>query len=208
MIYRQGPIRLIDCESTDPTIERELFVVEGDSAAQSVANLRNPLTQAVLPLQGKPLNAARAKRDKVLAHAFLAALIESLGTGIDADCDVTAVRYQRVLLLMDPDADGIHCGALLLLFFHRWMRPLLEAGRVETVRAPLAEIQRGDTPEPVLAYTETHFQTLCRALRERGESDFVTVRYRGLGSVSQTVLAATCLSPATRKSQVMTVGDA
>ena len=94
----------------------ELFVVEGDSAAASVSRVRDPRFQAVLPMQGKPLNAVKASRQKVVSHAFFGPLIAALGTGIDADFRLGGLRYDRVLLLMDPDADGIHCGVLMLLF--------------------------------------------------------------------------------------------
>lgn len=144
--------KLDDCGVHGPVSGAELFLVEGDSAAAAVAGVRDPATQAVLPMQGKPLNATRASRSKVLAHPFFAPLVAALDVGIEADCDPRRLRYERVLVLTDPDADGIHCGFLVLLFFHRWLRPLLDAGRVEIVRPPWGEVVVAG--RPTLAFSE------------------------------------------------------
>jgi hypothetical protein len=104
-------------------------VVEGDSAALAVLQVRDQRLQAVLPMQGKPLNALRASDGKVAANPFLHALTDAIGAGRGAAFDREALRYERIVLLMDPDADGIHAGALLLLFFHRWMPALVERGQ-------------------------------------------------------------------------------
>jgi len=135
-----APAKLDDSATHGRGSGAELFVVEGDSAASAVARVRDPLHQAVLPMQGKPLNAARAPRAKVESHPFFGPLAAALGVGFEATCDPRRLRYDRVLVLTDPDADGIHCGYLVLLFFHRWMRPLLDAGRIEVVRPPWGEV--------------------------------------------------------------------
>ena len=134
------PIKLHDCDRHGPGSGAELFVVEGDSAAQSVAQLRDARFQAVLPMQGKPLNAWKASERKVAANPFFMALVAAIGADWGRFCRLEALRYERLLLLMDPDADGIHCGALVTMFVYRWMRPVLDAGRVEIVRPPLDEI--------------------------------------------------------------------
>lgn len=207
------PTKLVDCLSTGAGSGAELFVVEGDAASQSVARVRNPQTQAVLPMQGKPLNALRASESKVRAYEFFAALIEALGAGLGESFDLSRRRYDRVLLLMDPDADGVHCAVLMQLFFYRWMRPLLEAGYLEYVRAPLGEIQRAGS-EPLFAYTQQHYQALCsefevRAVAAtRSASGAVAVRYRGLAAIDPQTLAALCLEPATRKTQPIKPRDA
>ncbi|MEQ1487852.1 MAG: toprim domain-containing protein, partial [Methylotenera sp.] len=119
MIYTNRPIKLQDCRQHGANAE--LFLVEGDSAASAVSSLRNQQVQAVLPMQGKPLNTIKASAEKVVENALFKALIEALGAGVGDNFDLTKCRYSRIVLLMDADADGIHCGALMLMFFYRWM---------------------------------------------------------------------------------------
>jgi DNA gyrase subunit B len=200
--------KLVDCLEPGADRGAELFIVEGDSASLAVVNARQARGQAVLPMRGKPLNPLRASRAKVLEYSLYRELVDAIGAGIEPEEQVGNARYQRILILTDPDADGIHCGALLLMFFHRWMPSLLAAGRVFAIRAPIAAIQRTPGEPPVLAYTDAHFQGLCRTLREHGESTFTTIRYRGLGSIDRDVLQATCLDAATRRSQPLSSRDA
>jgi len=183
----------------------ELFVVEGESAALAVTRVRDAATQAVLPMQGKPLNTAKATERKLAAHPLFTALTASLGTGRGAAYDSAKLRYARVLLLMDPDADGIHCGVLMLTFFHRWMRPLLDAGRVEIVRPPWGEVIPVDGA-PRYAFSEPEFQSLADAVRSREPA--VARRYRGLAGIDSAVLFATCIAPATRRTDRITTGEA
>jgi DNA gyrase subunit B len=200
--------RLIDCVEAGPGTDAELFLVEGDSASLAVMNARQARHQAVLPMRGKPLNALRASRAKVLRYDMYRELIAAIGAGVEPNFDIAQARYQRILILTDPDADGIHCGALLLMFFHRWMPALLDAGRIFAVRAPLAAIQRSTGDPPLLAYTDAHFQALCRALRERGDATFTTTRFRGLGNIDREVLQTTCIDAATRRIQPLSSRDA
>ena len=173
----------------------ELFVVEGDSAAAAVARVRDPRRQAVLPMQGKPLNAARAPRTKVLGHPFLGPLGECLGAGLETGCDPRRARYGRLLVLTDPDADGIHCGFLVLLFLHRFMRPFLDAGRVAIVRPPWGEVVADG--EITLAFSEPELAATADRFRTSGD---VTVRrYRGLAALDADVIHETCVDPATRR---------
>jgi len=169
---------------------------------------RNAGFQAVLPMQGKPLNAVRASDRKVAADPFYRALTQTLGTGWGDACDPAKLRYERVVLLTDPDADGIHCGALLLMFFYRWMQPLLDLGRVGVVRAPMGEIRCEGDAAPTLAFSDAQFQSICGELRERGRPRFAAVRYRGLGSLDRGALEAHCMVPATRNLRWLTSSDA
>jgi DNA gyrase subunit B len=208
------PPELADCLLHGPESGGELFVVEGRSAADAVRAVRDPLRQAVLPLQGKPLNGARATDARVAADPFLGALATALGIGRGDACSLAGLRYERVLLLHDPDADGIHIGALLLMHLARWHAPLLEAGRVERVHAPVGEVRAGPpgsagTGEPpALAFGEAHFRVLCERARARHGDAFVAVRHRGLGAISPTALRATCVDPATRLTTVLDGTDA
>ena len=198
-----APAKLIDCVAHGPGSGAELFVVEGDSAAASVAGVRDPATQAVLPMQGKPLNAARASRGKVLAHPFFGPLLAALDVGIEAQCDPRRMRYQRLLVLTDPDADGIHCGFLVLLFFHRWLRPLLDAGRIEIVRPPWGEVVADGPPQ--LAFSEPELGLLATRARERGPA--TVRRFRGLAALDAMLLRDACVAVATRRSTVVSAAD-
>ena len=187
--------RLADCRRAGVDAGAELFVVEGESAAAAVARVRDAGFQAVLPMQGKPLNATRAARAKVLAHPLFGPLIDALGTGLEPEYRAEALRYGRILLLMDPDADGIHCGVLLLLFFSRWMPRLVESGRVELVRPPWGEVATAGRVQRGLSDAE--LTALADEARAHGP---VTVRrYRGLAAIDADVIRDTCVAPATRR---------
>lgn len=200
-----GPVKLVDCGAHGPGSGAELFVVEGDSAAASVGGVCDPRFQAVLPMQGKPLNALKASRAKVVAHPLFATLIEAMGTGIDPYFDAAGLRYERVLVLMDPDADGIHCGVLLLMFFHRWMPWLLDRGRVEIVRPPWGEVTIAGVPVPRHAFSEPELTALAAQMQSR--EDVVARRFRGLAAIDAAVLRATCLFPATRRTEQVTSAE-
>ena len=202
------PPALLDCARHGPESGAELFIVEGRSAAAAVAAVRDAQRQAVLPLQGKPLNAVRASAARVAADPFLGALAAALGTGWGAACSLAGLRYERVLLLHDPDADGIHIGALLLLHVERWLRPLLEAGRLERVHAPVGEVRGAPGTPSEFAFGDAHFRVLCERARERAGPAFVGLRYRGLGSLGAAALRATCVDPATRLTTVLGTEDA
>lgn len=199
---RDGPSKLDDCLVHGAGSGAELIVVEGDSAAAAVARVRDPRVQAVLPMQGKPLNAARASRNKVLEHPFFGPLAAALDTGIEADCQPARSRYDRLLVLTDPDADGIHCGFLVLLFFHRWLRPMLHAGRIEIVRPPWGEVVvRG---ELLLAFSEPELTALATRARAQGGA---VRRFRGLAALDAETVRETCVDPATRRTERVTPAD-
>lgn len=206
-MFRLVPVKLHDCQSHGIGSGSELFVVEGDSASKSVVRARNPQLQAVLPMQGKPLNTIRARKATVAKCELFRALITSIDIGWDDECVLESLRYDRVILLFDPDADGIHCGALMLMFFHRWMRPLLESGRVCVVRPPLFEIVSPDASDRLHAYSEAHYQKLRAALDEKGVR-FEGQRYRGLASMNDSALVSTCIDPETRNLQQLSCADA
>jgi DNA gyrase subunit B/topoisomerase-4 subunit B len=198
-----SPAKLTACVARGPGSGAELFLVEGDSAAAAVAGVRDPATQAVLPMQGKPLNAARASRDRVLAHPFFGPLVAALGVGVETACDAGPLRYDRVLVLTDPDADGIHCGFLVLRFFHRWLAPLLDAGRVEVVRPPWGEVVVDG--RPTLAFSEPELAGLVESGRDRGA---ITVRrFRGLAALDAAMLRDTCVAVGSRRTTVVSAAD-
>lgn len=150
-------------------------------------------------MRGKPLNAFKASRQRVAGHAQYRALTDALGTSMGAEFDAGRLRFDRILLLMDPDADGIHCGVLLLMFFHRWMRPVLEAGRVEVVRPPWGEVTRAGEGGCRLAFSAEELAGLTAATPERGAG--TSRRYRGLAALDARVLHANCVAPATRRTE-------
>jgi DNA gyrase subunit B/topoisomerase-4 subunit B len=171
-----------------------------------VSRVRDAAFQAVLPMQGKPLNALKATERKVAGHPLYQALADAIGAGIGDRFDLTACRYERVLLLMDPDADGIHCGVLMLMFFQRWMPALLDAGRVGLVRPPWGEVLAAGAAAQQFAFSEPELQQLADSLRERGGA--VARRYRGLAAIEPSVLAATCVAPASRRTSRVSAAQA
>ncbi|HYF59915.1 MAG TPA: toprim domain-containing protein [Burkholderiaceae bacterium] len=208
MRFRPAPPRLHDCTLHGPESGAELFVVEGRSAAESVLAVRDARRQAVLPLQGKPLNGARASAARVAADPFLGALADALGTGRDPGGPLDGLRYERVLLLLDPDADGVHIGALLLMHVARWLAPLLESGRLERVHAPIGELRGPDGAPPELAFGEAHFRALAEHARARPGEPWVARRYRGLGGIDPATLRRACVDPASRLTRVLDARDA
>ena len=172
MLKNNRPVKLQDCRQHGANAE--LFLVEGDSASQAVASLRQAQFQAVLPMQGKPLNSMKATPLKVAENALFNALIDAIGAGSGEHFDITKCRYGKIVLLMDPDADGIHSGALMLMYFYRSMRPLLESGMVELVRPPVGELLDTNTGELQYAYTEAQFMALYVQNNTRENTAVVT----------------------------------
>ena len=208
MYFRNTPVKLTD--SRRHGAGTELFIVEGDSAASTVAALRDGQFQAVLPMQGKPLNAIKASAEKVAAYPLFKALNESLGIDHShptADLFVwDDLRFERLVLLFDPDADGIHSGALMLMFVYQYLRPLLDQGRVLMIHAPWVQISLTGQ-QALYAYSEAQALALTQQLRAQGQSPQV-VRYRGLSGIDRAILMHTCIDPATRNARVMTEQDA
>ena len=207
-MFRQLPTKLLDCQFHPSLHETELLIVEGDSAANAVGAVRDSSFQAVMPMQGKPLNAWKATRDKVARNEFFHALDQAIGAGWGDSFCIENMRYKNIILLFDPDADGIHCSMLVLMYFYRWMRPLLESGRIYLVHPPLFEITAPTMSELVCAASdEEAIERLAKVQREVDPSA-VKKRFRGLASMSGAVLKRYCVQPSTRHAFRMRAKDA
>jgi DNA gyrase subunit B len=208
---RHAPGRAKLADSHEHGAGTELFVVEGDSALASVSAVRSDTKQAVLAFQGKPLNAWTAPAARVDAHAQYRLLAEAMGLrSASHSVDPTglaALRFERLVLLFDPDADGIHIGALLILYLQRWQPALINAGRVLLVRAPMFELVAADSGEVHFADHPDHCQQVARHLTDISGGQAPRVQaHRGLGSISPATLRERCVDPATRQGRV--VGEA
>ena len=213
MHYSGKPAIFEDCAIHGATSGAELFIVEGDSASGAVANVRDVARQAVLPMQGKPLNALKATGARVVEYPLFKQLADALGvapTDIESGevGDISKRNFERVMLLFDPDADGIHSGVLMLMYFYRWMRPLLAAGAVWMVRPPLYVVTVAEKDATFHAYSPDHAARILTELKRRGHTTVQSAHHRGLASIDPTLLASSCLAPQTRKADVMTVADA
>jgi DNA gyrase subunit B len=190
--------KLDDCERHGPQSDSELFVVEGDSAARAVSRVRSLQSQAVLPMQGKPMNAIKASEQALKNNAQYAALMAALGIRIGSEFNLLSSRYERIILLFDPDADGIHARTLMLLFFHKWMKPLLDAGRIYDVHVPRWEINSDHLEGSRFASTDEQFRRIRQQLTNDGVENFNTTLFRGIGSVGADTLTRFCVDPETR----------
>lgn len=210
-IVQYGSPKLMDLQDAGaPTVEpTELLIVEGDSAARSIDRVRNPSFQAILPMQGKPMNAWRCGFKTLRANVQFAALLSALG--LDGDLGGASllsdslVRYERIILLFDPDADGIHGRTLMLMFFHRWLPQLIEAGRLFDSHAPQWEVNGRGMDKSAYAATPQHLADLKTRLTARGVTHIRTRRFRGLGSISPEILQDRCVDPDTRILTPLTV---
>jgi DNA gyrase/topoisomerase IV subunit B len=187
------PGKLADCKSTDLD-ESELFVVEGDSAGGSAKQGRNNKNQAVLPLRGKILNAEGMALNKVMTNAELTALVSAIGAGVGEKLDLGGLRYGKIILLMDADADGHHISTLLLAFFFRHMTELIRKGHVYIAQPPLYRIDVGK--ETYWARDDAHKEEILASLKSNAKPDIT--RFKGLGEMPPKTLADTTLDPKTR----------
>lgn len=200
------PAKLTDCRSRD--IERtELLIVEGDSAAGPAKQGRDSEFQAVLPIRGKILNAAKSSVKQVLDNAEAAAIFTAVGAGSGQHFDIEQIRYGRIITLVDADVDGSHIRCLLLTLFYHYMRPMLEQGRIYAAMPPLHSIRTSNGKEHY-AFSDAERDETIERLRAEGKSRFHISRFKGLGEMDVDELANTTLDPTKRTLRRITMNDA
>jgi DNA gyrase subunit B len=202
------PAKLADCRSDDVN-STELIIVEGDSALGTAKLARNSEYQALLPIRGKILNVQKASVADMLKNAECAAIIQVLGAGSGRTFDLESARYGKVILMADADADGGHIRCLLLTLLYRYMRPLLDAGRVFAAVPPLHRIEVVGTKEPIYTYTDPEMRRKIAELERKGKRIKQPIqRYKGLGEMDARQLAETTLDPGRRTLRRISLGDA
>jgi len=217
------PGKLADCSNKDPKTS-EIYLVEGDSAGGSAKSGRDSKSQAILPLRGKVLNVERARLDKMLANNEIVSLIKALGVGIEDSFDVKGLRYDRIIIMTDADVDGSHISTLLMTFFFRYMKEVVDGGHVYLAKPPLFELVRPTRKNPVFIYDESELDVVLDAAVERRKKEGSKInldderhkqagfsevkRYKGLGEMDADQLFETTMNPEKRVLVQIRVEDA
>jgi DNA gyrase subunit B len=204
------PTKLVDCRAS-ATEGSEIFIVEGDSALGTAKLARDSKFQALLPIRGKILNVQKASLSDMLSNTECASIIQVIGGGSGRTFDLEQVRYEKIILMSDADVDGAHIRTLLLTLFFRYMRPLVEAGRVYAAVPPLHRVmvQSGRSKEPIYTYSQQELTDLLSKLEKQGKNYLQPIqRYKGLGEMDADQLAETTMQPQNRMLRRITADDA
>ena len=200
------PDKLRDCNENNPELT-EIYIVEGDSAGGSATSGRDSRFQAILPLWGKMLNVEKVRADKIYGNEKLQPVIVALGAGLGSDFDVTKLRYHKVVIMADADVDGSHIRTLLLTFFFRYMRPLIDGGYVYAAVPPLYKLKKGK--ETKVAFSDEERDAISAQMRNGNENVKIDIsRYKGLGEMDPKELWETTMDPTTRTLKKITLEDA
>ena len=200
------PDKLRDCNENNPELT-EIYIVEGDSAGGSATSGRDSRFQAILPLWGKMLNVEKVRADKIYGNEKLQPVIVALGAGLGSDFDVTKLRYHKVVIMADADVDGSHIRTLLLTFFFRYMRPLIDGGYVYAAVPPLYKLKKGK--ETKVAFSDEERDAISAQMRNGNENVRIDIsRYKGLGEMDPKELWETTMDPTTRTLKKITLEDA